>query len=234
VVAAALYDVEVAHARRERIDYAFKHRVFLWLVDLDTLPTLPWWLRPFARFEARDHLGVPSRSIRQNLDAYLAFHGVDLAGGRVLMLANARSLGHVFNPLTVYWCHDRAGALAAVVAEVHNTYGERHCYLLSTDAEGRAETGKAFYVSPFFGGGGRYHMRLPEPGDRLALTVALDRDGARVFTATLRGARRPATGWHPFVALAVSARIRLQGIRLYRRGLPVLPRTPHRLQEDVR
>ena len=103
MVAAALNDAEVAHSRRERIDYAFKHRVFLWLVDLDELPALPRWLRPFARFEARDHLGVPSRTIRQNLDAFLALHGVDLHGGRVLMLANARSLGHVFNPLTVFW-----------------------------------------------------------------------------------------------------------------------------------
>ncbi|GAA3440345.1 hypothetical protein GCM10018954_099680 [Kutzneria kofuensis] len=127
MVAAALYDVEVAHSRRERIDYAFKHRVFLWLVDLDELPALPRWLRPFARFQSRDHLGVPTRTIRQNLDAYLADHGIRCS--RILMLANARSLGHVFNPLTVFWCYNDA-ALACVVAEVHNTYGERHCYLL--------------------------------------------------------------------------------------------------------
>ena len=49
------------------------------------------------------------------------------------MLAHARVLGHVFNPLTVYWCHRPSGALECVVAEVHNTYGERHCYLLRTD-----------------------------------------------------------------------------------------------------
>ena len=66
------------------------------------------------------------------------------------MLTNARVLGHVFNPLTVYWCHHPDGTLACVVAEVHNTYGERHCYLLRTDAAGRARTAKEFYVSPFF------------------------------------------------------------------------------------
>ena len=146
MVAPALYDVEVGHARRERIDHSFKHRVFLWLVDLDELPTLPWWLRPFARFESRDHLGDASRSIRQNIDAYLASH--DIWCDRILMLANARSLGHVFNPLTVYWCY-ADGELMCVVAEVHNTYGERHRYLLFPDEAGRARTDKAFYVSPF-------------------------------------------------------------------------------------
>jgi DUF1365 family protein len=75
-------------------------------------------------------------------------------------------------------------------------------------------------------------MSLPEPAAGLALTIALDRDGGRPFVASLRGERRPATTaalWravlrHPFVTLAVSARIRLQGIRLYLRGLPVVAR----------
>ena len=76
------------------------------------LPRLPRALAPFARFEARDHLGDPQRTIRQNLDAWLAGRGIDLEGGRVLMLAHARVLGHVFNPITVYWCHTADGAPA--------------------------------------------------------------------------------------------------------------------------
>ena len=89
------------------------------------------------------------------------------------MLSNARVLGHVFNPLTVYWCHDGDGSLRCVVAEVHNTYGGRHRYLLHTDERGRAQTGKEFYVSPFYEVAGDYTMSLPEPGERLALSVAL-------------------------------------------------------------
>ena len=241
MVAAALYDVEVAHARRERIDYAFKHRVFLWLVDLDALPTLPWWLRPFARFEARDHLGVPSRSIRQNLDAYLAFHGIDLAGGRVLMLANARSLGHVFNPLTVYWCYQPDSTLACVVAEVHNTYGERHCYLLFPDEAGRARVDKEFYVSPFLDLGGEYLMRFGEPGPKLSVTIALRQGGTTPLTATLRGHRRPATPAalvgllikRPLTTHRVSALIRRHGVGLWLRRIPIVPRPPHQAQETV-
>ena len=65
------------------------------------------------------------------------------------MLANARVAGHVFDPLSVFWCFDSGGDLACVVAEVHNTYGERHAYLLRPDHTGTARTGKELYVSPF-------------------------------------------------------------------------------------
>jgi DUF1365 family protein len=109
------------------------------------------------------------------------------------MLANARLLGYVFNPITVYWCHRPDGELECVVAEVHNTYGERHCYLLRTDHAGRAETDKDFYVSPFLTVDGRYRMVLPEPDERLAVTVSLQQDDTTAFTATLCGHRQAAT-----------------------------------------
>jgi DUF1365 family protein len=228
VTAASLYRSEVRHVRTAPLRNAFSYGTYLWLVDLDDLPKP----RRLASFEARDHFGDPGAPIRHNVEQFLAGHDIDLGGGAVRMLTNARSLGHVFNPLTVYWCHRADGSLAAVIAEVHNTYGGKHCYLLHTDGRGRARTDKAFYVSPFFAVDGTYTMSLPEPGDQLALTVALDRDGGRPFVATLRGRRRAATTAallaavlrHPFVTLAVSARIRIQGVRLYLRGLPVVPR----------
>ena len=117
-----IYDVLVTHTRRELIHRTFSHRAYMWLVDLDELPRLPWWVKPFARFESRDHLGSPAKSIRENLTEWLGERGISLGGGQILMLANARVLGYVFNPLSVYWCHDASGALVCVVAEVHNTY----------------------------------------------------------------------------------------------------------------
>jgi uncharacterized protein len=231
---AALYDVEVHHVRTTPLHNEFRYRSHQWLVDLDALPRLPLLLRPFARFDPSDHLGDPARTLRENVDAFLAENGVDLQGGQVRMLANARMLGHVFNPLTVYWCHDPGGALRCVIAEVHNTYGEGHRYLLQTDARGLAETGKEFYVSPFYPVAGRYTMSLPEPGDRLRLQITLHPPQGATFAAGVRGRRRPARGFNlirtllgrPWNAAAVSARIRWQGIRLYLRGLPVIPRRP--------
>ena len=71
---------------------------------------------------------------------------------------------YVFNPLSTHWCYRADGSLACLVAEVHNTYGERHAYLLRPDDAGRAEADKEFYVSPFFEVAGRYLMRFSRPG----------------------------------------------------------------------
>ncbi|MGW0683901.1 DUF1365 domain-containing protein [Streptomyces sp. NPDC002754] len=229
----ALYDVAIAHVRTAPRRYALRHRTYMWLIDPDHPPELPLPLRPLARFDARDHFsGGLQPSLRSGLDAFLAEQGVDLDGGPVAMLTHARVFGYVFNPLTLYWCHGPDGALRCVVAEVHNTYGGRHSYLLRPDASGRAVTDKEFYVSPFFPVDGRYRMRLPAPGERVDLTVHLERDGGRPFTATVRGSRREVrtrtllglTLRRPWSTLAVSVAIRLHGIRLYLRGLPVQPR----------
>lgn len=238
---ASLYEGRVTHSRVHPLRNSFSYRCYLWLVDLDRLPQLPFWLRPFARFEARDHLGQPSLSIKDNVVSYLDRHDIDLTGGRVLMLANARVLGYVFNPLTVHWCYDADGGLAAVLAEVHNTYGDRHVYLLSPDASGRAQAGKELYVSPFFDTDGRYEMRFHEPGERLLLSMSLRRDGRTPFSASLTGRRRLASVGavtraslrHPLMPLWVSVLIRFQGIRLWLRRLPVVARPTHVPQEGV-
>ncbi|MFF7134504.1 DUF1365 domain-containing protein [Streptomyces sp. NPDC008196] len=242
----ALYSCRIAHVRTTPRRYALTHRTYLWLVDPDHPPRLPLPLRPLARFDPRDHFTGDQHSIRAGLDAFLAARGVHLEGGRVVMLTHARVLGYVFNPLTLYWCHGPDGEPRCVVAEVHNTYGGRHCYLLSPHGTGttgtEVGTDKEFYVSPFLPVDGRYRMRLPEPGPRLDLTVHLDRESTRTLTATVRGTRRAATVpallrlalRHPWSTLAVSAAIRAHGVRLYLRGLPVQPRPDHRSPENAR
>ena len=239
----SLYECELTHARSAPLRHAFRYRTYLWLVDLDTLPRLPWYVRPLAGLHARDHAGDPLASIRSNVDSYLREHGIDLRGGRILMLTHARVVGYVFNPITVYWCRDRAGAPACVVVEVHNTYGGRHRYLVRPDARDRAVTDKEFYVSPFFPVDGEYRMHLPEPGDRLALSIALHREGGTPFVAGLHGVRRPLTTrtllraalHHPLSTVMVSLRIRRHGVHLFLRGLPVQPRlTVEREPADTR
>jgi uncharacterized protein len=233
-VKASIYEVTISHARSAPRRNVFRYRSYLWLADLDHLPRVPL----LATFRARDHLGDPRASIRANLDRFLAARGVDLGGGRVTMLAHARVLGYVFNPLTIYWCHRPDGSLAWVVAEVHNTYRQRHAYLLPGV---RAEVPKEFYVSPFYPVDGRYRMSLPEPDASLALSVRLDRPDGQSFAASVRGRAVPATtrallaaaARHPWSTAAVSARIRWQGVRLYLRGLPVIPRPAHQPQEGV-
>ncbi len=172
----ALVVGQVAHAGpRTRPRHAFRHQVYQWLVDLDCLPRQPWHLRAFANFSSADHLGDPGLPIKGNIENYLALGGIGLGErGRVLMLASARVLGRVIDPLSVFWCYDSNGVLACVVAEVHNTYGERHAYLLHPDEAGTAVTDKGFYVSPFFDVSGTYELRFTLRPD----TCRHDRDAA--------------------------------------------------------
>jgi len=238
----ALVVGQVTHRRPGPVRHAFRHRVYQWLVDLDSLPRQPWHLSAFARFSSADHLGDPGLPIKNNIENYLAINGIQLGDqGRVLMLANARILGHVFDPLSVFWCYDSSKQLVCVLAEVHNTYGERHAYLLRPDEAGAAVTAKAFHVSPFFDVSGSYELRFMLRPDLVATTVTLRREGTVAFSAAFRGRPEPATGRNlarrlvrqPLMTQRVSALIRVHGIWLWLRGLPVRAHPHHLRQEGV-
>lgn len=232
----ALYRTTISHVRHTPVHHSFEYRSYSWYVDIDDLPCPPWWLRPFARFRAADHfsdtsLEPPHCSLRGRLNAYFADRGVPVPQGRITALLQARVLGYVFNPLSVFWCHDDDGTLRHVIAEVHNTYGERHAYLLPP-ADLPVATAKAFYVSPFNQVDGYYLVQAPRPEGEVDITVALHRDRRPAFVANLRGERRPATTREvaimqiisPLAPLLVAVRIRIQGIKLWLRRVPVVHR----------
>lgn len=228
----ALFDTTVRHTRRQPFERSFSTRSHTWLVDLDDLPDHGRLAPLLGSFEARDHLGSPERSIRVNVDTFLAAHGEERPA-RVLMAAHPRTLGHCFNPISVFWCLDDAGAQQCAVVEVHNTYGDRHAYLVHPDAQGRARTDKAMYVSPFHGTDGHYELAVPLPGERLAVAVTLHTDDGASFTATLSGTRSADRPWRAAgAALRGAALIRVHGVRLWLRRLPIRPRPAHH-QEGV-
>ena len=238
---AAIYRTSISHVRHTPLKNAFTYRSYSWFVDVDRLPRLPMLLRPLAVFRAGDHLGDPSETIRNNVERFLCTRGMEPDGGPIRMLASARVFGYVFNPITLYWCYRQSGDLQCVIAEVHNTYGERHCYVLKTDSSGRASVPKAFYVSPFNDVDGQYRMKLPAPDERLAVAIVLEREGHRPLVATMAGERHPATIGNilaaalavPAAPLLVSALIRIQGVKLWARRLPVVKRPHHPSQEAV-
>jgi DUF1365 family protein len=210
------YRTTIRHTRTGPVRNAFRYRSTSWLVDLDRLP---------RGFEARDHVGDPDRSLRQNVEALLADHGVDLAGGRIRMLTQPRSLGYVFNPLTVFWCDHADGTPGPVVLEVHNTYGGRHAYVVQPDDRGRARVDKQLHVSPFHDTGGEYAVLVPPPGDDVHVSVTLHHHGQPPFVATLHGRAVPGDRPRPSLsAHLVALRIRRQGVALWLRRLPVHPR----------
>jgi DUF1365 family protein len=215
----ALYASVVTHTRRVPIKNRFGYKASYWLVDYDELPEATGLVWRLVRFERSDHSDVR---------ALLTDHGV--TADRILMLTMPRTLGYVFNPISIFWCYDAAGGRVAVLAEVHNTYGERHTYLVRPDETGRSEVVKELYVSPFYPVDGHYDIRVSEPGPFLSVTVSLHRVGGAPFVASLRGARRVASRrgvlraslLHPAVRIAIL--IRWQAVRLWVRGLKVQPR----------
>ncbi|WP_248579340.1 FAD-dependent oxidoreductase [Nocardioides sp. InS609-2] len=229
----AVYATTITHTRRKPWKRVFTNRSHMWLVDLDALPDHG----VLARFEARDHLGEPDLSIRANVERLLEREGIDATGGRILMAALPRAFGYCFNPISVHWCHGADGKPLATVVEVHNTYGDRHAYVVHPDAHGRATTDKQMYVSPFHGTDGHYELAVPLPGERLNISVTLHSDsgpeGDAVFSARLDGRRTHTRPWRAAsAALTGSALIRAHGIVLWARRLPIRTRPAHH-QEGV-
>lgn len=238
----ALVEGTVAHTRRTPLRHRFSNKIYQWLVDLDDLPDMTGPLRAFSSFKAADHIGDPDDTIRANIERFCKAGGVDISGHRVLMLANARVLGHTFDPLSVFWAIAPDESLTCIVAEVHNTYGERHAYLLQPDEAGRAEVDKAFYVSPFFTVEGKYDLQFTLTPQRVSSSVILRQGGEAVFSATFRGTPRPATRKRltkllikmPLMTHRTSLLIRIHGVWLWIRRLPVIPRPAHAPQEGTR
>ena len=140
----------------------------------------------------------------------------------------------MFNPLSVFWCHDRDGRVRHVIAEVHNTYGERHAYLLPP-ADLPVVTAKKFYVSPFNQVDGYYLVQAPRPDREVDVTVSLHHESRPASRQVRRQpARRAPAGASrqvaimqlisPLAPLVVAARIRIQGVKLWLRRVPVVPR----------
>ncbi len=219
MVVPSLYSCEVTHVRRSPILNRFNYKASYWLVDFDQLPHPGGLLGRISRLSADDHLDMRSVASKAGI-----------AAERIYMLAAARTLGYVFNPISIFWCFDAAGNQTGTLAEVHNTYGGRHAYVLDAERGSWSAVEKAMYVSPFYPVDGRYLIKADAPSNSVSVTVRLERDGDEPFVATLRGRRRNPTivnvmaGALRYPALRTSARIRWQALRLWWRGLTVQPR----------
>jgi len=179
------------------------------------------------------------------LDELLAREGIHDAQGEVWLHCFPRVLGHAFKPVSFWYCHRsrEAGAgLAAIVVEVNNTFGERHCYLLEGAdlAYGQElQTRKVFHVSPFCDVTGRYRFRFlhtHRPGEaaRTVARIELDDGEGLLLRTSVSGALAPfsaaharATFWAiPFMSLMVVARIHWQALRLWLKRTPFFRQPP--------
>lgn len=238
-MAPALYRGSVTHSRLRPVRHRFEYRVFSLLVDVDELPGLARRLRWLShnRFNLlslhdRDHGDArPGETLRAWAERTLCAAGMDPPRGRIELLCFPRLLGYVFNPLSLWFCRDPEGRLAAVIYEVHNTFGRRHAYALPVPAgqDGRAvqqHCGKDLYVSPFIPMDAHYSFRLRAPDESFALLIRERAAEGEILRATISGRRRPLTDRellkaffaHPLMTLKVVAAIHWQALRLWRKG----------------
>ncbi|MCK0169001.1 DUF1365 domain-containing protein [Jannaschia sp. S6380] len=225
------------HGRKaEGVENAFRYGVDYVLLDPEDRGPFP---RLFGRNRAalaslrdRDHGGPPGdgRGVAW-LHDMLAEKLPDLRAGRILLLAQPRVLGHTFNPVSFWLVHDRDDVLRAVVAEVTNTYGDRHSYLCHSADLAPIGAGttlaarKILHVSPFQPVAGGYRFRFDIRDDRLAIWIDYRSPGGRLM-ATLSGPRRPLTNRailgaalrRPFGTRRVLGLIHWQALRLWWRG----------------
>ena len=243
--ASALYEGLVTHARLKPRRHRLAYRIFQMLVDLDELPALDRSLRRFGHnrpalisFHDRDHGPGDGAPLRPYVEAELARAGIDLEGGPIRLLCMPRVLGQAFNPLSLYFCHARSGALAAILYEVNNTFGQRHSYLIPVEPGQRAHVrqscAKAFYVSPLMDMDLAYAFDIRPPGGDLLVGVTTSDAEGPVLVASFAARRTALTDRaigsavlrHPLLAAKVLAGIHWEALKLLLKGVRVRPRPP--------
>ena len=233
----------VEHARHSPVSHRFRYPIYVYGVDLAELPSLERALplfghnrfRPVAIYDA-DYLDNSGHSIREKLLRHLEHAGCGTTVGRVVVVTSARYFHRVFNPVSFYYVFDEKGGLRCNVAEVNNTFGERHLYILKDPLTPpghypvRYRAPKRFHVSPFNNMEGTYEFHFGDLSKGLDISVRLHRDNEKVFEAQLTGRSVALTPFshlrvllrHPLMPHLTLPRILWQAAHLYfQRRLPV-------------
>lgn len=235
----ALYRGTVMHRRHKPRQHLLRYALSWVYLDIDAMPR---GLRLFSfnrfnlvSFQDRDHLDGSDAPLRPRIEGMMREAGLEPDGGAIRILCMPRVLGYVFNPISVFFCHRQDGALTALLYEVHNTFGGRHGYLIPVDNPQdrviRQGCDKAFHVSPFMTMDMRYEFRVLPPGAMVGVVVHGDDADGRVISASFTGRREALTDRalvrmilrHGVLGLTVLAAIHWEALRLWLKGLKLLP-----------
>ena len=242
---------EVRHTRLRPAHNAFVYPTYFLMLPMRALRRNGGGALALNRFAAlsfhdRDHgdgRGPEQGGALAWLDALLTTVHIHDATGEVWLHCYPRVFGYTFKPVSFWYCHSAAGALRAIVVEVNNTFGERHCYLLEHPIYGLEQrAAKAFHVSPFCHVQGEYRFRFFVDEHRQRTVVRIDHHdaGGPLLQTSVSGALEPLTAasmrralWrHPAMTFGVVARIHWQAARLWFKRVPFVGK-PARPEQPV-
>ena len=227
---------QVRHTRLQPTRHAFSYRTFFLMLPMRSLRDSPLAINRFAAISFYDKDHGDGRGAEQGgalgwIESLLQQEGILDADGEIWLHCYPRVWGFTFKPVSFWYCHRADGSLRAIVAEVNNTFGERHCYLLDRPAFGvEQQAAKVFHVSPFCPVEGRYRFRFMVNADRSRTVARVDYDDASgpLIQTSVSGDLEPITAaslrraaWgYPAMTLAVVARIHWQALRLFIKKVP--------------
>ncbi|MCP3400293.1 DUF1365 domain-containing protein [Bradyrhizobium sp. CCGB20] len=242
-LSSCLYTGRVVHRRFAPRTHQLRYRVFWMLLDLNDVDDLSKRVKFFSRnrfnlasFFDADHgdgSGVPLLTQAQTL---LRRAGCQTDRIAIKLLCMPRILGYGFNPLSVYFCLRIDGSLEAIIYEVHNTFGERHSYVMPVHGAAtefiEQHCPKEFYVSPFLGMDMSYAFRVRPPGLQVEVSIHGKQNDRTVIAASLSGTRHELTdralikafAGHPLLTLKVIAGIHWHALRMVLKGFRICPR----------
>ena len=251
-----LYECLIYHTRLEPKVYKFKHKIFMFYLDLDEIDLIAKkniWISKnrfnlYSYFD-RDHLGSIDKSTKENLLNYVRDRGVVEPIEKVFLLTNLRIFGYVFNPVSFYFCFDEKGIPVCVVPEVSNTFREMKAYLLRHDKlvgdRYVDRIAKFFYVSPFMDMDVFFNFDLKIPGEKLELIIDETREkesSKKIFYSGIVGEKKPLTSWSlflegvrfPWVTVKIIFFIHWHAWMLYLKKIPFFRKTDKpELQRDI-
>jgi len=232
-----LMEAKIFHERMRPRHNRFSYGALYCLVPLGELSARrrgPVALNRFGLFSIREgDYGEPGETPAIHIQKILDEHRLVEADGEVRLMTLPLVLGYGFNPASFWLCHDLGGALRAVVAEVNNTFGERHSYLCRHDDHRVIEGGdcirarKAFHVSPFLAVEGQYVFRFALDHDRAAIAIDLEDGEGLLLRTSVSGRLMPLTRgtlWatllsNPLYPVKVIGLIHYQAVKLFLKGL---------------
>jgi DUF1365 family protein len=224
-----IYNGKVMHARHSPVLHKWVFPFYFYAIDLDELPELDRTVRGFGYNHWRPVSLRDADYLRGNgLAEFVDTTDVE----RIVLVTVARFMAKVFNPVSFYYCLRKDGSAARIVAEVNNTFGERHLYIMEGNGTFplSCRHQKQFHVSPFNNMEGHYEFTFSEPGDDMGIDIKLVRNGEVVLDAAMWGTGRELTTsslWktvlrHPFTAALTMPRILWQAALLYyKQKLPI-------------